>query len=102
MSIPFRQYLLPDGRVREGSVDRPSDVERAAQAFIDYGGRFECEVLTTGHVSLTAAYKVDGEWDDIAIRLSANGPEVLDAVDDLVKEAAQWAIAQQLQASDTP
>jgi hypothetical protein len=84
MTIPFTQYLRPDGRPTPVEIDRPEDIERMAQRFIDAGGRFECEHLTTGHASLTATW--NGE--DIAIEVVGNGPEVPAAVDRLVASAS--------------
>jgi len=95
MPIPFTQYLLPHGRRREETTERPAEIEALAQAFIDSGGAFECEVLTTGHVSLTAVHELDGERQDIAIRVCANGPVVLEKVDELVREAAAWSEPQE-------
>ena len=92
MSIPFTQYLRPDGRKRHGSIDRPADIESFAHEFIKRGRKFEAEALMTGRVSLTACMRVDGEWADIAIRLCANGPTVLAAVDSLVKEAVNFQL----------
>jgi hypothetical protein len=80
MSIPFTQYLLPNGERRETSIERPSDIEAKAQAIIDAGFRFECEMLTTGAISLTIS---SGE-DDVAMEVCTNGPAVLVAVDRLV------------------
>lgn len=82
--IPFTQYLLPNGRRRQISIDRPAPVEAAARKLIEAGVDFEAEILITGVVSLTASY----EEEDIAIELAQNGPEMLDAVDRLVEEAA--------------
>lgn len=78
--IPFTQYLRPDGRRTAVEIDRPDDIEQRARRFIEAGGRFECEHLTTGHVSLTAVWKDE----DAAIEVVANGPEVPAAVDRLV------------------
>lgn len=88
--IPFTQYLRPDGRKRPCSIDMPADVEALAFKFIEDGGWFEVEELTTGHASLTACRVVDGEPGDIAIRVVENGPPVLTAVEELVREAAAW------------
>lgn len=90
MPISFTQYLLPDGRRQPISIDRAEDIEALAQRFIAAGGKFEAEVLTTGVVSLTAAFDVDGEQEDIAIKLCGNGPGVGGAVDELVREAIQY------------
>jgi hypothetical protein len=90
MSIPFTQYMRPDGRQVPVSVERPSDIETLAHSFIDAGGWFEVEHLSTGHASLTACWVVDGEPQDIAIRVVENGPAVPSAVDELVREAAAY------------
>ncbi len=87
MSIPFTQYVLPNGRRREESIERPAEIEELAQRFIASGGRFECEILTTGHVSLTAVKEIDDEPQDVEIVLCQNGPGILDAVDRLVRQA---------------
>jgi hypothetical protein len=87
--IPFTQCLRPDGRKRPVEFDRPPEIERLAREFIDHGGYFECEELTTGHASLTAGHP-DAETGDIAIEVVVNGPEVPGAVDRLVKRVNAW------------
>jgi hypothetical protein len=84
MAVPFTQYLLPNGRQVPVSVERPADVEEMAQRFIEAGGRYECEVLTTGQISLTAVLDVDDEPQDVEIVICRNGPDVLAATDRLV------------------
>lgn len=86
--VPFTQYLRPDGRKRQEFIVRPADICAKAQAFIDSGGWFECEVLTTGHVSLTACANVDDEPQDIDIEVVQNGPGVGEAVDRLIERVA--------------
>jgi hypothetical protein len=81
--IPFTQYLLPDGRTRPTAFDAPDDVAARARAIIAAGHRFECEVLTTGEVSLTIHDVENGE--DLAIEVVPNGPEVPEAVVRLVE-----------------
>ena len=83
--IPFTQYLLPDGRRKQTGIERPAAVAAKAEELIKRGFRFECEVLTTGHVSLTVADP--DEEIDIAIEVVCNGPEVPLAVDRLVEQA---------------
>ena len=87
MAIPFTQYLLADGRKRTEYIDRPWEVEALAQQFIASGGRFECEILTTGEVSLTA----HRNGEDVAIEICANGPEVPRRVDALVRAVTNGA-----------
>lgn len=86
--VPFTQYHLPDGRKSDTGIDRPADIEALAQSFIDRGGWFEAEVLTTGHVSLTACFDMPDGDNDIEIELVPNGPGVPEAVDRLVRRAA--------------
>jgi len=90
MSIPFTQYLLPDGHQRPTSVKRPPDIEELAKKFIASGGKYECEALTTGEVSLTAVMTIEGEPQDIAQQICPNGPSVLEAVDKLVQDSVAW------------
>lgn len=90
MSIPFTQYILPRGNKRAELIDRPEDIERLAAQFIEAGGRYECEILSTGHVSLTAVHEIEGEEQDIAIEVCGNGPDVLDRVDRLVRKSVDF------------
>lgn len=82
-TIPFTQYLLPRGERREGGFEVAADVFAKAQTIIDAGHRFEAEILTTGHVSLTI-HNVEAE-EDVAIELVPNGPGVREAVCRLVE-----------------
>ena len=79
-SIPFTQYLLPNGERRAVSINRPDPVVEKAKAIMEAGFRFECEMLSTGHVSFTVS---DDYWD-YAIRICLNGPEVPRIVDELI------------------
>lgn len=84
--IPFTQYLRPDGKKQLIFIDRPDEIATVAKHVTDKGFRFEAEVLTTGHVSLTVFDPEDEV--DIAIKVVPNGPEVVEAVDELVRIAA--------------
>lgn len=88
MSIPFTQYVLPHGRKREETIERPAEIEALADKFIAAGGRYECEILTTGEVSLTAVFcDDDGDEQDVEIEICTNGPAIRDAVDALVQRS---------------
>lgn len=92
MSIPFTQYLRPNGKRCDITVDRPPEVEEVARVLLKAGIVFEAEVLTTGHVSLTAETRDEDDPDEdevLAHEIVPNGPEVLDAVDRLVAAAAE-------------
>jgi len=95
LEIPFTQYLRPDGHKRQASFSVfGATVCAKATELLVYGWKFECEVLTTGKVSLTVN---DGD-EDRAIQVVTNGPTVPKAVNDLVmdayKEMAEEAIAE--------
>ena len=83
MSIPFTQYVLPHGRTRVETIDRPPNIEAMASDFIAGGGKYECEILTTGEVSFTAM-KVD---QTVAIVVCSNGPEIPLRIDELVRQS---------------
>ncbi|MDW9726340.1 hypothetical protein GOB91_29265 [Sinorhizobium meliloti] len=82
--IPFTQYLMPDGRKAPVRINRPDEISDKAEKIIEAGYRFECEVLTTGQISLTIAGK-DGDED---IEVVPNGPEVPVAVDRMITRFA--------------
>ena len=89
--ISFTQYLLPNGSREPRLIERPAEIEAIAQRFIESGGKYECEVLTTGQVSLTAVKKVKGEEQDVAIVLCKNDPETIgESVDKLVNQSAAF------------
>jgi hypothetical protein len=89
MSIPFTQYLRPNGERRAAEIDMPAEIEELAREFIDGGGYFECEELVTGHVSFTAGHASEKERD-VAIEVVRNGPHVPAAVARLVRKAHAW------------
>lgn len=80
--IPFTQFLRPDGRQMVVTIERPAEIAAKAEKIMARGLRFECEHLTTGHVSLTIA---DDDGDH-AIEVVENGPEVPAAVDRLISQ----------------
>ena len=80
-TIKFTQYLLPDGRTKEVFIDVEDEIGEKAEKFIEDGGKFEIEMLTTGDISMTAVWRDE----DISIEVVKNGPEVISAVDNLIK-----------------
>lgn len=81
--VHFTQYLRPHGVPVLVFIDRPEPLAERARRIIAAGFQFECEILTTGDVSLTIHDVEEGE--DVAIEVCANGPDVLLAMDRLVK-----------------
>lgn len=92
--IPFTQFLRPNGRRRDVSIEVADDVASKARELIGQGLSFECEELMTGEVSLTIT---DPEEGDLDIRVRPNGPGIREAVEDMVRgfdlEAARAALA---------
>lgn len=82
MLVPFTQR--PHGRKHESGIDRPAYIADAAYRFIDAGGAFSCEILPIGDVALWAEYN----GQDILCRTAPNGPSLMQAVDQLILNAA--------------
>lgn len=85
MSIPFTQYMLPDGRVKKVLICMPDEIESRAKALIGDDCRFEIEMLSSGEISMTC------ERDDevLSIEVCQNGPDVLLAVERLIDVAEE-------------
>jgi len=82
--ITFTQFIPPNGIKRDITISRPQEIENQANDLIKYGCSFEIEILSTGHVSMEIMLK--NNWS-LANELVPNGPEVLSAVDRLIKRA---------------
>lgn len=52
-AIPFIQYIRPNGRAIDVTIERPATIGVLANKLIAAGYRFECEVLMDNTVSLT-------------------------------------------------
>lgn len=85
-SIPFMQYIRPDGRQSPMlfDTDDPEQLSGAAR-ILARGWRFEAEVLTTGDVSLTIS---NGDFD-VACVISENGPEIDDRITQLIRAGVE-------------
>lgn len=79
-SIPFTQYLLPNGRKQEVTINRPKEIYDKAMAIIAAGYCFEIELLGTGHVHMT----ISNDEEDLTCEVVPNGPEVPKAVDRMI------------------
>ena len=80
--IRFTQYLRPHGGRETIYTERPDHIVAMADDIIKRGYVFEVETLTTGEVSLTIADPAEGI--DVAIRVVPNGPQVPEAIDDMI------------------
>lgn len=89
MSIPFTQFVAPNGRRQHAAIDMPEEVEEKARKVIAAGGMFTVEVLGTGIVSFACEF----EDEDIARELSQNDEMVVEKVKDLVDTS--FAVLQQ-------
>ncbi len=81
--IPFTQFLRPNGRARQVTIEASGDTEEMARSLIEKGARFEIEVLMNGiiHMDCQIGDKL------LANQLCENGPPVLEAVKELVLAA---------------
>lgn len=76
-----RQFLLPHGRQQVLSTELPREVEAAYRYMHSEGCELQAEVLRTGLVSVT----ITGyELGDIDIRIVPNGPQVQEALADML------------------
>lgn len=97
MSIPFTQYLRPDGGRQQITIERPKEIEELAQRLIVCGYRFEIEMLTTGEVSIEVVRDIPDPdcTDSLALEICQNGPGtekalgVPETVDRLITRAAE-------------
>ena len=81
MSIPFTQFLRPNGRPRQVAIAMPDDLENIAWKLIGRGARFEIEVLTTGEIYMECLAK---DSLLLANQLCTNGPPVVEAIKELL------------------
>jgi hypothetical protein len=85
MSIPFTQFLMPDGRRKAVTIDSTPEIETKAKELIAAGYCFEIEMLMTGCIAMECCTP-DGE-EPLAFEICSNGPPVVDAVNKLVRDA---------------
>lgn len=89
MSIPFTQYLRPDGRQRPVFHQTTLETEAKAKALIGRGAHFDIEELINGTISMTCEIEDEGgETVILAAETCANGPEVVAATIRLVDRAS--------------
>lgn len=92
MPLPFvRQY--PNGRRCLAEVTPLPEAERLGQAFIANGGAYVCEILPGGKARIAACMLIDDKQVDVAEEVCENGPELMAAVDRLVRASAWWSSA---------
>jgi hypothetical protein len=89
-SIPFTQYLLPDGRKQVIAIKATAETGEKAKKLIEQGYRFECEILRDLRtVSLTVVGPNDE--GDVACEICARGPRrIPPAVQRLVTRAVAF------------
>jgi len=90
MTIPFTQFMQPDGHQVPTWININAEVDDLAAQVIKAGGKFEAEVLRNGIVSLECI-NTNVDEDDynftLAIELCTNDETVLKAVEKLVRTA---------------
>ncbi len=85
MTIPFTQYLMPDGRKSLQLIDMDEETENKAQEILDAGYAFEMEMLRDYK---TCSFSIfDPRRDcDVAMEIAVNGPPVLVAIKKLIMD----------------
>lgn len=106
-AINFTQHLMPDGRLNEIFIDRPSEVDRNiwSQAYVTAekirgaGYSFHAEMLSDySTISLTSVgFHVEmGEENDICMILAPNGPDiphkVVELINKTVEKLVEWGV----------
>ena len=81
-TVPFTQYLRPDGEKRAMEIEVPDDIAAKAKLIIEAGFRFEIEELMNGKISMT----VSDDDADYTHEICANGHAVPDHVHKLITE----------------
>ena len=82
MAVQFTQYLRPNGRKIIQYIDLKPEIEKMAQTIIDYGYRFESEVLRD---DITCSFTItNDEEGDVYIILVPNGPEVPQKISEMI------------------
>jgi len=88
--MTFTQFIMPNGRTKKITIERPEAIEIKADVLLEAGYRLEIEILRNDMISMTIG-SPHGDREDIAIRLCENGPKIPLAVDELIHEA--WHLA---------
>ena len=94
LDVVFTQYLRPDGRQKKVWITRSAEIVALANRLIGAGYHFDIEELRDHTVSMTCEPNTTTDDEDdapIAIELVPNGPDVLEAVDRLIRAAAAHA-----------
>ena len=81
-SIPFTEYVPPNGETRPKFVTVSGQDAERAKFIVDFGWKFEVELLSTGLVSMTVS---DGHRD-VAIALAKNDNKIYEALSNLITE----------------
>jgi hypothetical protein len=88
--IPFTQFLRPSGERRQTFIDMPREVALLAKRFLEEGGRYTSEMIRPGEVNLCAEFTIDDERRDIVSLIAQNGPDIVDAVEKLIRESYKF------------
>lgn len=87
--IPFIR-ALPNGLRTLQTIDRGPELYASACKFIARGGRYMIAIMDTNHVELVAGMEdCEGRLIKVAHETSGNGPELMAAVDRLVRASVE-------------
>lgn len=89
MELPFvRQF--PNGRRGLSTVEVADDVGHMGKKFIALGGAYVCEILPSGYARIAACVQgEDGKQIDVEQDACENGPNLIEAVERLVRASVK-------------
>lgn len=87
MTIPFTQYMMPNGFKNPVEISLDEETEAKAQQILAKGYRFECEMLSdyrTCSFSITHPTLDEGEPYDVVTAIATNGPGIRQTITHMI------------------
>lgn len=84
MTVPFTQYLMPNGRKQAVEIPLSEPIEKMAHELIERGHKFECEMLRDYVTCSFTISAIDPNEPDVAITLCKNGPDVPVKIEEMI------------------
>lgn len=82
MIVEITHYYRPNGRRKIECTELPDKHQKQYETMQENGCNFAAEVLTNNMVSST----IENDEEDLAIRVTVNGPEVQAAMIEMLNE----------------
>lgn len=85
MTLPFVRQLPNGQRVLTEFDCKDDEVELLGKKFIALDGAYLIEILPDATVRIAACQFIHGKQADVEVMICGNGPELIEAVHDLVR-----------------